>query len=254
MLADGFKKTFENVTDWEFPLVTLLLSGIDWATILTPEVELEIVNVPRTKPVPISFDCIIAWLDDIIELTIKLVLNVVEPITADKLAEPIVSPTLIKEIAKEPPSEENKEVDISGSLGSWLTLIVKSVKLSQSVLESKTETEGEKGIQETLPVLPPTQLPQLSVKAVPLASPLQSRKEQDIIFDSVWTSTSPNSEFIVEVKVNVLADGFTKISDNKIVWELPLVTLLLSGKEVAITKTPLNWPEESNKFSIVNEP
>ena len=97
-------------------------------------------------------------------------------------------------------------MNISGSLGSWLTLIVKSVKLSQSVLESETETVGEKGIQETLPVLPPTQLPQLSVKAVPPTSPLQS--VQTIVFENVWTSTSPNSEFIVEVKVNIPAGGF----------------------------------------------
>ena len=33
-------------------------------------------------------------------------------------AEPIVSPIDIKEIAKEPSSEANNEVDISGSLGS----------------------------------------------------------------------------------------------------------------------------------------
>jgi hypothetical protein len=38
----------------------------------------------------------------------------------------------------------------------------KSDKLSQSVLDNETETVGEKGIQATLPLLPPTQFPQLS--------------------------------------------------------------------------------------------
>ena len=37
-------------------------------------------------------------------------------------------------------------------------------------------------MQETLPVLPPTQLPQLSVKAVPPTSPLQSA--QTIAFEN----------------------------------------------------------------------
>ena len=89
-------------------------------------------------------------------------------------AEPIVSPTLIVDIANEPPSETNNAVDISGSFGSWLTETVKSVKLSQSVLDKVTTTLGLNGIQATLPVLPPTQLPQLSIKAVPFGSPLQS--------------------------------------------------------------------------------
>ena len=82
------------------------------------------------------------------EDTINAVLNVFTPPPADIIAEPTVSPTFIDEIAKEPPSDTNDDVNISGSFGSWLTLIVKSVKLSQSVFESETETVGEKGIRD----------------------------------------------------------------------------------------------------------
>ena len=45
----GLTNTFEKVTDWEFPLVMLLLSGTDCAVILTPGFELDIVNVPRSS-------------------------------------------------------------------------------------------------------------------------------------------------------------------------------------------------------------
>jgi hypothetical protein len=44
----------------------------------------------------------------------------------------------------------------------------------QSVVESSNKTEGLKSTQGSLPVLPPTQLPQPSIKASPLKSPLQS--------------------------------------------------------------------------------
>ena len=74
-----------------------------------------------------------------------------------------MSPTVNKEIAKKPPLEENKEVDISGSFGSWLTDIDKFDKLSQLVLDNETDTVGLKDIHGELPVLPPTQLPQLSI-------------------------------------------------------------------------------------------
>jgi Zn finger protein HypA/HybF involved in hydrogenase expression len=39
-------------------------------------------------------------------------------------------------------SAAKSDVDISGSLGSWLTVIVKSVKLSQSVFEIETVTQS----------------------------------------------------------------------------------------------------------------
>ena len=159
-----------------------------------------------------------------------------------------MSPTVKVEIANEPPSEVNNEVPISGSFGSWLTLIVKSVKLSQSVLESITPTVGLNGIHSTSPVLPPTQLPQISVNAVPFASPLQSIFKQSIVKGKFCTSTSsPISEFIVEVKFKPTTWGFTN-SPNKIKdWLFPEVTLLLSGKDVATIIIP------TEVFSIVND-
>ena len=150
------------------------MSGIDEADILTPGFKLLIVKVPKTSPVFTSWDWIIAWLEDTIELTVRLVLKVFKPPLTLITAEPITSPEDILEMSKEPKSDSNNEEAISGSLASWLTLTVKSVKLSQSVLESKIETVGENGIQETFPVLPPTQFPQSSTNAPPPESPLQS--------------------------------------------------------------------------------
>ena len=107
--------------------------------------EFDIVNVPEGKLVLLFTDCIIAWLKEMIELIIRFVLRV-DPL-AVITAEPTVSPTAKVEIANDPPSEVNKAVSISGSFGSWLTFIVKSVKLSQSVFESITPTVGLKAIQ-----------------------------------------------------------------------------------------------------------
>ena len=75
---------------------------------------------------------------------------------------------------KEPLFDTNNEVDMSGSFGSWLTLMVRSVKLSQSVFDKETETVGVKSIHAAAPVLPPTQFPQLSTNAPPPKSLLQS--------------------------------------------------------------------------------
>ena len=116
--APGLKNTFVNVIDEVFPEVTLFPSGGDCAKILTPGLVLEIVKVPNDKPVTISYDCIIACCGLTIELTTRTVEKLLEPAFALMTAEPIVSPIDIKEIAKEPPSEANNEVDISGSLGS----------------------------------------------------------------------------------------------------------------------------------------
>ena len=134
-----------------------------------------IVKLPRTKPVFTSWDCITTSLEETTVVTIKFVLKVLAPPLTDITAEPIILPTLILEISKEPVLEANNEESISGSLGSWLTLIVKSDKLSQSVLDKDTKTVGLKEIHATAPVLPPTQLPQLSKNAVPLRSPWQSK-------------------------------------------------------------------------------
>ena len=132
---------------------------------MIPGLVLEIVKVPKTKPEEISLDWMTAWLTETTEVTTKIVLKLKGP--ASIVAAPIVSPIVIDEIANEPPSETNEEVDISGSFGSWLILIVKSVKLSQFVFDNETDTKGVNGIQDTLPVIPPTQFPQLSINAVP---------------------------------------------------------------------------------------
>ena len=174
--APGFTNTLLKVTVCELPAVTLLLSGGDWAIIFIPGLVLDIVKVPKTNPVLTSLDWIIAWFIEIIELIVRTVLKLRAPPLALITAEPIVSPTLIVEIANDPLFETNKEVAISGSFGSWLTLMVKSVKLSQLVLDKETLTVGLNGIQGEAPVLPPTQLPQLSIHALPLGSPLQSKQ------------------------------------------------------------------------------
>ena len=136
-------------------------------------------------------------------LTISVVVKLIKPPLADIVAEPIVSPRFILDIAKEPVLEAYSAVDISGSLGSWLTVMVKSVKLSQSVLERDTFTVGENGIHATAPVLPPTQLPQLSINADPPATPLQSVEGHVIVTTWLCISISPSSELIVEVKLLV---------------------------------------------------
>ena len=245
--APGFTKRLLKVTEELLPEVTLLPSGTDCNKILIPLEELEMVNVPNVNPLIVFIDWMIAWLAEIIELTIKSVLKFNDPPAAVITAEPTVSPTDKVEIANEPTSEVNKAVDISGSFGSWLTLIVKSVKLSQSWFESITSTVGLNGIQATLPVLPPTQFPQLSINADPLTSPLQSTLKQVIVKGKLWISTSPISEFIVEVKVNTPAPGFTNNSDRVKSWVFPEVTLLLSGNEVATIKIP------DEVFSIVKD-
>ena len=207
------KNTLSKITVCEFPAVTLLLSGGDCKVILTPGFVLEIVKVPSTNPVFTSLDWIIAWFTEIIEVTIKLVLKLIVPPLALMTAVPTVSPTNMVDIANEPLSEANKEVDMSGSFGSWLTFIVKSVKLSQSVLDKETLTVGLKGIQGTLPVLQPTQLPQLSIHAVPLTSPLQSTLKQTILKGKDWTSTSPNSELIVVYLKRFVANYQQELQD-----------------------------------------
>ena len=87
--------------------------------------------------------------------------------------------------------------------------MVRFERLSQVVSDKITSTVGEKGIHATSPVFPPTQFPQLSVNAVPPKSPLQS--VQSIVSEVVCTSTSPSSEVMVEVKVNVDGLGFVNI-------------------------------------------
>ena len=105
----------------------------------------------------------------------------------------------MEEIAKEPTLEVNNPSDISASPGSWLTLTVKSDKLSQYVFDKDTDTVGENGVIHV----------SVSVK--------------------VWTSVSPNSEFIVDVNNTGPWLGFWKMLLNVTVCEFPFVVVLLSG-------------------------
>ena len=145
--AVGLINTLRKLIVLELPIVKLFPSAIEVADILTPGFKLLIVKVPKDNPVVISKDSIIAWVEPTVETTTKLVLTVFEPAPATILAEPIISPEDMLEISKEPASVVNNEVNISTSPASWLTVTVKSVKLSQSVFESEIETVGEKSLR-----------------------------------------------------------------------------------------------------------
>ena len=145
--AVGLINTLRKLIVLELPLVKLFPSAIEVADILTPGFKLVIVKVPKANPVAISTDSITAWVEPTVETTTKVVLTVLKPAPAILLAEPITSPEDIFEISKEPASDVNNEVNISTSPASWLKITVKSVKLSQSVLESEIETVGEKSLR-----------------------------------------------------------------------------------------------------------
>ena len=98
VVDDGLTNILLKITVWLLPLVTLLLSGTDCPKILIPPEILEIVKVPKNSPLEILIDWIIAWFDEIIELTIKTVLKLKLPATIE--ADPIVSPTFNDEILK----------------------------------------------------------------------------------------------------------------------------------------------------------
>ena len=63
---------------------------------------------------------------------------------------------------------------MSGSFASCRTRIVKSVVTEHEESARITSTKGENGTHSDAPVFPPTQLPQLSRKAAPPKTPLQS--------------------------------------------------------------------------------
>ena len=69
---------------------------------------------------------------------------------------------------------EKIEEEISGSFGSWMVEKAISIGALHSKELKEIETTGEKEIHAKDPVFPPTQLPQLSVKAVPFGAELQS--------------------------------------------------------------------------------
>ena len=88
---------------------------------------------------------------------------------------------------------------MSVSPESWLTVRVKSDKLSQYVLDNDIVTDGEKGTAHVS------------------------------VWVKVWISLSPNSEFIVDVNTTGPWTGFWKILSNVNVWEFPPVVVLLSA-------------------------
>ena len=156
---------------------------------------LETVKEPITVPSSWFIALTIIWLFNI-ETTTKLASKLISPPAAVKEANPMVWPGEILLKLKEPLFELKNDVDISGSLGSWETVISKSV-IDEQVLSAKdTNVVGENGIHSDKPVLPPTQLLQLSMYAVPPTSPLQSTIS--ISIGNTWSSTSDNSELIVE--------------------------------------------------------
>ena len=63
---------------------------------------------------------------------------------------------------------------MSGSFASWVVVKLISVSVLHSFVLNDTFTVGVKSIHARSPVEPPTQFPQLSIKAVPLGVLLQS--------------------------------------------------------------------------------
>ena len=163
-----------------------------------------------------------------IETIIRLALKLMSPPAAVKDAIPIVWPIDILSKLNAPTLELKNDVDISGSLGSWETIISKSV-VELHVLSAKfTTVVGENGIHSDKPVFPPTQLLQLSTYAEPPKSPLQSVTSIDI--GKNWLLTSDNSELIEELKLRVdISVGLLNKAVNVTVWLFPAVTLLLSA-------------------------
>ena len=147
-----------------------------------------------------------------IKLNSRLEITVV-PFAKKILAEPTTSFTFNPEIFNAPPTETNEALAISVSFASWLTLIVRS-EVAWHVLSLKViATVGEKSIH-------------------------------DILNEKFWTSTSPSSEVIVEVKFIIPLFGLWKILLNVTEEVFPLVVELLSPGLVAVILTP------AERFSI----
>ena len=138
--------TFVKVIVELLPLVKLLPSGTVVADILIPGFVFKIVKLPKTKPVLISVDVITTSLDETTVVTVNSALKVLEPLFADNNADPITSPTFIFEISNEPTLDVYNAESISTSPASWLTDIVKSAKLSQSVFDNEIKIAGEKSV------------------------------------------------------------------------------------------------------------
>ena len=112
---------------------------------------------------------------EIIKSTRRVVLTFINPPPAIISLLPTVSLVASPVKTKYPESEEKTTEEISGSFGSWLVINVMEVVSLQTEDAKEIATEGEKGIHGKAKVLPPTQLPQLSIHALPLGTPSQSK-------------------------------------------------------------------------------
>ena len=106
-------------------------------------------------------------LGDRIKSTKSVVVTLIVPPAATLVEVPIMSFGFRFVKSKLPPSELKTAEETSGSLGSWEKENVKSEIESHSSVLKLITTVGEKTMQGDCPVVPPTQLPQLSKNALP---------------------------------------------------------------------------------------
>ena len=185
----GLRKTLLKFTTEICPLVNVFPSSGLTAIISTPPpIKFVIVKVPSKPPVSWSIASTIICEDDTILFTIKSAVKVFKLRLID--AEPMLSPLLIEDIIKEPPSDIKKAVSISTSLESCATVIIKSVK-EQFKSDKETTTVG-------------------------LIVQLKTKEDRS------WYN-SPSSEVILEVNVTVDVFGLWKILKKVIEEVFPLV-------------------------------
>ena len=108
-------------------------------------------------------------------------LTLIYPPPAIITLEPITSFVESPIKSKTPASDVKVVYAISGSFGSWLVTKEISEVVLQSVLLKEIFTLGVKPIHDTSPVVPPTQLPQLSKKAIPFGVLLQSKGKLAVV-------------------------------------------------------------------------
>ena len=117
----------------------------------------------------------------IIKSTNSVVVAFKNPPPAVLIDEPIVSFKASPKKLKLPPSELKTEDETSGSFGSWRKEKARSELELQSEVLIDIFTVGLKSIHAKLPVVPPTQLPQVSIYAIPLGVLLQSTGKSVVV-------------------------------------------------------------------------
>ena len=115
VLAFGLRKTLLKVIEDVLPVNVILFPSAGLVAIIDipPLKLLDIKKVPKRNPEFTSIDSTTTWDEEITELTSKSVVKALGP--AESEAEPIVSPTLMLESVKDPPSETKRAVSISTS-------------------------------------------------------------------------------------------------------------------------------------------